>query len=117
MDSSFASSFASWRILLTAVDKVSRVGGRYEGKERVPELFLLREVADIVEEMLSRRSPRPPLGEHAHPKTQSPAKEKCGQAIIVDYPAHFLIVLQMPRSVSALQNSQLCLAVGQRRTI
>lgn len=56
-------------------------------------MFLLREVADIVEEMqLGRRSPRPPRDEHAHPKTQGSAKEKCGHAVIVDYSAHFLTI-------------------------
>ena len=92
------------------------MGERDEGKEDVPELFLLREVADIVEEMLFRRSPRPPHGEHAHPKTQGSTEEKCAQGVIVDYSAHFLTILQVPRSVSVLRNLPLCLGVGQRRT-
>jgi len=57
------------------------VSERDEVGEGLPELFLLREVADIVEEMVFCRSPRPPRDKHAHPKTQGPAKEKCGQAV------------------------------------
>jgi hypothetical protein len=50
--------------------------GRGMKREGVPELFLLREVADIGGEMLVRRSPRPPRDEHAHPEAQGPTKEK-----------------------------------------
>lgn len=55
---------------------------REKEKEGVPELFLLREVADIVEEKVFCRSPRiPPRDEHAHSKTQGSTKEKYGRNI------------------------------------